>query len=115
MVDVKQKEYCSGCTACASICPKKCITMTKDKLGFLYPVVDTGKCINCNLCVKVCPEYMETHRNNLTQQKAYAVIGTEDNSRLSSTSGGVFALIAQLLYSFHTGMRSVSCCKAYIG
>ena len=34
------KAECTGCGACASICPKAAITMQPDAEGFLYPVVD---------------------------------------------------------------------------
>ena len=50
----KSIDECCGCTACESICPHSAIMMTPDKLGFLYPQVDTDKCVDCGLCVKVC-------------------------------------------------------------
>ena len=46
MIKIKEKTDCCGCSACMNICPKKCITMIKDKEGFLYPVVDEEKCIH---------------------------------------------------------------------
>ena len=29
--------------------------MAEDEEGFLYPQVDTSKCVDCHLCEKVCP------------------------------------------------------------
>ena len=55
MLKVESKEKCCGCTACASICPKKAIKMVADDEGFLYPKIDLDKCIDCHLCEKVCP------------------------------------------------------------
>ena len=49
------KEYCTGCTACASVCPKGCITMAADEDGFLFPVIDAEKCISCGKCAQLCP------------------------------------------------------------
>ena len=54
MINITNKADCCGCTACASICPHKAITMKPDTLGFLYPEVDKGKCTDCGLCEKVC-------------------------------------------------------------
>lgn len=36
MIEIKDKKNCVGCTACAEICPKKCIQMKPDEEGFLY-------------------------------------------------------------------------------
>ena len=55
MIEIKNKANCTGCTACASICPKNAIKMVANEEGFRYPVIDKEKCINCNLCSKVCP------------------------------------------------------------
>lgn len=49
-----KREDCCGCTACYSVCPKDAITMKADEEGFIYPVVDTSKCIRCYKCIKIC-------------------------------------------------------------
>ena len=54
MIQIKDKSNCCGCTACASICAYNAITMTPDSLGFLYPQVNAGLCVNCGLCDKIC-------------------------------------------------------------
>lgn len=46
---------CCGCTACKSICPVEAINMKEDRKGFLYPIIDSEKCIKCKKCIKVCP------------------------------------------------------------
>ena len=56
MPTLATKEHCTGCTACASTCPKGCITMTADENGFLCPVVEAEKCVSCGLCVEQCPQ-----------------------------------------------------------
>ena len=35
MIEIKDKRKCSGCTACHSVCPKRCITMEMDEEGYL--------------------------------------------------------------------------------
>nr|WP_294660590.1 4Fe-4S dicluster domain-containing protein [uncultured Blautia sp.] len=49
-----RKENCCGCSACYAICPQNAITMEADEKGFLYPVIDSEKCIGCRMCLKVC-------------------------------------------------------------
>ena len=48
------KSQCCGCTACSNICPTKAIKMVADQEGFLYPIIDTSKCIDCGYCRNVC-------------------------------------------------------------
>ena len=56
MINITNKQNCCGCSACATICPKRCITMAADNEGFLYPQVNKNICIDCGLCEKVCNE-----------------------------------------------------------
>lgn len=93
MIKIKKKYQCCGCSACASICPQKCITMIEDNEGFLYPQVNKTSCIDCKLCEKTCP-----HQNPLSiqaPQKIYAAINRNSEIRLKSSSGGVFYEIAK--------------------
>ena len=54
-------DNCTGCQACISICPSKCITMQADEEGFLYPKVAHARCVDCSLCVKRCPQESTNH------------------------------------------------------
>lgn len=93
MIEVTDKSKCCGCTACASICPKQCITMQEDEEGFLYPVINKSLCIGCNLCQKVCPILnQEDERKSLS---VYAAKSRDEKMRLASSSGGVFTLLAE--------------------
>ena len=47
MPNLADKNQCTGCTACANICPKSCIEMKEDDEGFSYPVIDNSRCISC--------------------------------------------------------------------
>ena len=49
-----EHDQCSGCGACATVCPKNCITMTSDREGFRYPVIDGAQCIRCGACELRC-------------------------------------------------------------
>lgn len=92
MIEIKNKQLCSGCGACYSICPKQCIKMVADTEGFLYPEIEKEVCINCDLCKKVCPALNEYKGNSKGQ--AYACINKDDEVRKYSSSGGVFTLLA---------------------
>ena len=91
----KHKNDCCGCAACASICPRKAITMKPDALGFLYPVVDESLCIDCGRCVKVC-----SFKNNydtpfrLDAIKAYAGRHRDLKQVNKSQSGAAFVVLS---------------------
>lgn len=91
--EIKEKKDCTGCYACASICPTNCISMTNDKEGFWYPEVDNDKCIKCGKCINVCPPINYEAAKN--QPIAYACINKDESIRLESSSGGIFTLIAE--------------------
>lgn len=93
MIEIKEKQLCSGCTACASICPKKCIRMVTDKEGFLYPEVVQEQCVNCGACEKVC-SIKNPVLEEKTEQKAYLVQHRDESVRMESTAGGAFTAIA---------------------
>ena len=93
MIRVIDKSYCCGCTACLSVCPKQCVTMKEDEEGFLYPVVDNSLCIDCGLCEKVC---LVLHQGMSRQPlNVYAAKNRDERVRLSSSSGGIFTLLAE--------------------
>lgn len=84
---------CCGCHACYNICPVQAIEMQQDKEGFLYPVIDTGKCIQCGQCRAVCPVLNPPEKH--AARSAYACQAKEKQQRFSSSSGGFFAVLAQ--------------------
>ncbi len=95
MIDVKDKFRCSGCQACASICPKQCIRMVADEEGFLYPQIDKDACINCRLCENVCPILNAITPKNDKLPLAYALKNKDEQIRETSSSGGAFTALAQ--------------------
>lgn len=89
-----EKNECTGCEACSSICPVKAIQMKRDELGFLYPEVTTS-CIDCGLCETVCKNRLNKQEDHLTRE-VYAAWSKNEENRLYSTSGGLFFEIASL-------------------
>jgi coenzyme F420-reducing hydrogenase beta subunit len=91
------KSICCGCTACACVCPKHCITMQEDKEGFKYPSVDKANCINCGLCEKVCP-VINNPKPKTIPKEAYITRNNDSDIVKTSTSGGtVSALCDQII------------------
>ena len=86
---------CTGCTACASGCPKDAITMERDREGFSYPVIDSGACIRCGRCTAVCP--ILRRRPAASMPAVFAAWNKNDDIRKDSTSGGVFTLLAEYI------------------
>ena len=92
--DICYRGICSGCAACANICPVNAISMQPDKEGFLYPEIDFEKCINCGKCRNICPvanKYKDTEQI----PKVYAAVNNNEETRLNSSSGGLFTAFAE--------------------
>jgi len=89
------KDACSGCSACASICPKQAITMEPNSEGFLYPAIANSLCVKCGLCEKTCPILNPFELDISKKPVAYAVQNKDELVRNDSTSGGAFSAIAQ--------------------
>lgn len=100
MEQVLKYDYCTGCGACLSVCPKKAIKPQDDTEGFEMPVIDQSLCVDCGLCKKVCPvihfdEIKDKVIEGNTQQIAFAARNKNYEQRLISSSGGIFPVIAE--------------------
>jgi coenzyme F420-reducing hydrogenase beta subunit len=97
MEKVIEQSKCCGCTACMSICPKKAIKMIELDNGFKYPTIDKEKCIDCGMCKKTCP--ILNSKNNSSINECYAGYATDDKIKKKTSSGGIFPLIADYIFS----------------
>ena len=98
MIILQRKEDCCGCTACASICPARCITMETDEEGFTYPTTDQDKCLHCHLCEQVCPVLNEI-KSLQKEIEVYAAASDSQDLLSNCSSGGTFSLLAeQIIY-----------------
>lgn len=88
-----ESSVCCGCRACEQICPAKCISMSTDTEGFIVPKIDLGKCINCNSCSRVCP--VENPEDGKMPLEIYATASSDLKTKLRSSSGGIFYLLAK--------------------
>ena len=94
MINIQSPSQCCGCTACASVCAHDAITMHPDTLGFVYPKVDTNKCVECGLCEKVCA-FNDSYDKalNLQTPVAYGARHKCMDEVVTSRSGAAFIAI----------------------
>ena len=93
MIEIRDKQDCCGCWACANACPKQCLTMEEDAEGFRYPHIDMDRCIDCGRCEQVCPIIHATP-DTPKPQRAYLLQHKDAKVLAESTSGGAFTAIA---------------------
>lgn len=89
---IKTNKECCGCGLCTSVCPKQCIKLEYDDQGFKYPVVNKEICINCSVCYKKCIIFNKVTLNK--EQKFYVARALDENILMSSSSGGMFSVLA---------------------
>lgn len=91
-----QDSRCTGCGACAAVCPCNAIAMESDAEGFANPVLDVTKCVHCHKCHSVCQVYAE---NGVVENQNYYAVKNSDEIRRVSSSGGVFRALAEKVFS----------------
>lgn len=92
------KEFCTGCSACINVCTRSAISMKEDEEGFLYPVIDTDRCVKCGLCEKVCP-YNKDCSNTPIEQHSYIAITDRMEYYTESASIGICTMLSDYVLS----------------
>lgn len=90
----KAEKDCVGCEACNQICEQNAISIIENRYGFIYPVIDSEKCVQCGLCLKVCPLENEIIKNE-SYKLSFGGYIKDDKVREKSTSGGAFTAICR--------------------
>lgn len=90
------KYTCTGCLACVDSCPTSALKKIVGEDGHYYPELSNSLCIGCLKCERTCPIVNEyDYNNNKSESKAWKAWDINTESRLKSTSGGVFTAIAR--------------------
>ncbi len=92
MINVVSYSDCTGCGACAAICPRNVIAIEEDADGFAYPIVCDG-CVQCGKCLSVCGALRVI---DLPKQRPrfFAASLRESFELIEVSSGGAFWALA---------------------
>lgn len=90
------EKICTGCGACAAVCPSGAVRMKSDMEGFLRPEVDQQACNGCRMCEDVCAGVTDQAyaKADSMQETYYAANAKNDLLRTKSSSGGIFGVLA---------------------
>lgn len=92
---------CTGCGICSIVCPKKCISVLRNKTGFYQAIVDESKCINCGICQSFCYKYYRHNPIDSIQKVVpllVAAVWSKDHNLVNLCSSGGFATELSLFY-----------------
>ncbi len=87
-------DKCTGCMACRESCPTGAIDTFENDEGFQEPRIVGSKCISCGKCSLICPVLNPPCKQDFTPV-GYSGWAKDDDIRLSSSSGGIFSVLAQ--------------------
>lgn len=96
MKGVIEESFCTGCGACAEICPKNAIRMIKNEDGFLHSEIVEDNCVKCGLCEQVCRNNSVINTIDIPQ-KYYVLKAIDKDVLISSSSGGAFTAISDII------------------
>ncbi len=105
MVTVCKIDMCTGCSACAEICPKDAISIV-DSISSLNAVIDQSKCIGCGACERICQQnHSPIKRETIASYQGWA---HDETIRMKGSSGGVATALEKY---FCTHMGYVCSCR----
>ncbi len=93
MIRLATEGGCTGCSACANVCPVNAIEMIYSEKGFLIPSINNS-CIECRKCIVTCPVLTPKKNDNDLKPLLYAFCA-DDDVREKSSSGGMFTILAE--------------------
>lgn len=81
---------CTGCGACAIVCPSDAISIRLDNEGFLCAYVNEERCIKCGRCIGVCLKFGTAKETpELTGGQLFSAKSSSQSTVKSCTSGGI--------------------------
>lgn len=86
---------CTGCFACVSSCPTKCISISLDREGFSIPILKEDLCVNCGICLQNCHAFNSHPIISNTNNIAFGAQRKNSNLLKKSSSGGIATLLSE--------------------
>ncbi len=96
-IELINNNDCAGCYSCFNSCPQNAISFRLNNEGFLVPSINNEKCIECGMCQKYCPIIENQLTENLDIPISFAAWSKNAQTRIKSSSGGVFTEIAKVV------------------
>jgi len=94
-INVIGEEQCTGCFGCHNSCPLDAIDMKHDEEGFFIPFIKDN-CESCEICQEHCPVIQDLSvENKFEEPKFFGGRSTDKETRMMSSSGGIFSEIAR--------------------
>lgn len=87
MIELVDKDRCTGCGACEFACFKRCIVMEENDMGVILPRINDSLCVECEKCRKVCPVLNAVQGQK--PLKAFAARSNDSEVSRTSASGGI--------------------------
>ena len=84
---------CTGCGACAAVCPSGAIVLEPGEEGFRYPRLIEAKCTGCRRCGDVCSRTLNL--SHAAPDSIFAMTHRDGKIKRKSSSGGVFYALAE--------------------
>lgn len=94
VLDFNKMEKCTGCSACASVCPKGAISFIQIEGGFAIPDIDRDACVGCRRCEQVCPIVIRSKAKCSGFLSGFVFSSDNRETALGSASGGAFSELA---------------------
>lgn len=95
-ISAADNALCTGCGACAAICPQSAIHMEKNMEGYQYPVIDSDLCNKCGKCTMVCQKF-DSAEGSYVGARAYSFQASDDIRRSSRSGGAAYVLASRFI------------------
>ncbi len=96
---------CTGCEACAAVCPEGAIRMEENVKGFFYPVVDPMRCNECDWCTDVCIKRGKRQLVHISEDKEQqAYVGAVRGEKGFTAYSGLWEVLVRFVREERDGV-----------
>lgn len=94
-INLAKTELCTGCSVCSDSCNTKAIEMLPNEEGFLYPHINSHKCVECGACMRSCPIINTSIEKDIFQKKIYYGLNNDISLTKICSSGAIAPALMQ--------------------